>query len=120
MPMPMPDNGDMAVSPMMVRPNPIVFNALAKAITPAAKPNAAASKLTRGVLNGSQNCSTMVSTPKIKMGQPPDVTGPITRTIGSNCTDTHGRNEPMMMSAPPSAANARRSTRSEIVWCTMG
>ena len=24
------------------------------------------------------------------------------------------------MSAPPSAAKARRSTRSEIVWCTMG
>ena len=52
MPMPMPDNGDMAVSPMMVRPNPIVFSALASAITPAAKPSAAAGKLTRGVLNG--------------------------------------------------------------------
>ena len=98
----------------MVRPNPIVFSALANAIRPAAKPNAAAGKLTRGVLNGSQNCSTMVNTPKIKIGQPPDVAGPITRTIGWNCADTHGRNEPMMISAPPSAANARRSTRSEI------
>ena len=82
MPMPTPDNGDTALSPMRVRPNPIVFSALASAITPAAKPRAAAGKLTRGVLNGSQNCSTIASTPKIKMGQPPDVAGPSTRTMG--------------------------------------
>ncbi len=80
--MPTPVRGEIACSPMRMRPNPIVLSALASAIMPAAKPKAAAGKLTRGVRNCGQNCSTIASTPNNKIGQPPEVAGPNTRTTG--------------------------------------